>query len=381
MGQFKSKYTGLIRKENDWYYIENGAVNWGYTGLVRKGDDWYYVENGVFKPKYTGLVKKEENWFYVEMGQFKPQYTELVRKENDWYYVENGAVNWKYTGLIEKDNTWLYVQEGKFRPQYTGLVRDMKKKNFRLMLIAGHGQGDSGAVGNGYWESDLTRDLVKRIETVAMSKGISTIVYDMDKNAVKQIRAGNIPLFSGNNYCLEVHFNASSKSTSRGSMFYIHKNENGWSVENNILQRLYNLGSKKAWDGVVKANRQWEKGLLVQNNSIRQGVPHGLLETCFISNKDDVNWYLENSNKIAEQVIEALIDSFGLVEEEKWTGYKAGTWYYVENGAVRWDYTGVVSKGENWYYVERGTINWKFSGIKKSNNKEFTIKNGVATIK
>ena len=33
----------------------------------------------------------------------------------------------------------------------------------RILLIPGHGDGDSGAVGTGYKEADLTREMVKLI--------------------------------------------------------------------------------------------------------------------------------------------------------------------------------------------------------------------------
>lgn len=188
----------------------------------------------------------------------------------------------------------------------------MKINEFRLMLIAGHGQGDSGAVGNGHKECDMTRDLINRICKYALEKGIIVDLYNPSFNAVKQIKAGNVPKFKGNNYCLEVHFNSSTNKTARGTMFYIHAAEKGWSVEENILNRLYKLGTRKAWDGVVKTNRQFSKGLLVQNRCKEQGISHGLLETCFISSAEDVNWYFTNKDKIAKEIVDGIIEGFGL---------------------------------------------------------------------
>lgn len=34
----------------------------------------------------------------------------------------------------------------------------------KILLISGHGAGDCGAIGNGYKEADLTRELVKLID-------------------------------------------------------------------------------------------------------------------------------------------------------------------------------------------------------------------------
>ena len=377
--QVDTNYTGLVKKDGAWFYVEKGVLNWNYTGLVKKDGAWFYVEKGVLNWNYTGLVKKDGAWFYVEKGVLNWSYTGLVKKDGTWFYVEKGVLNWQYSGYVKKDNVWSYVKNGVLSGNYTGLVKDLQMQEFKLMLIAGHGQGDSGAVGNGYKEADLTRDLVNRIYAVAVQKGIKVSAYDMNKNAVKQIRAGNIPNFTGNHYCLEVHFNSSAKNTSRGTMFYIHKDENGWSVEENILQRMYNLGSRKAWDGVVKASRQFPSGLLVQNNSKSQGVPHGLLETCFISSNEDVNWYLNNRDNIAQQVVEGIIEGYGLKLDGASMGYPAGTWYYAENGVVNWNFTGLINKDGVKYYVERGVVNFRFNGKVTYENQVYIVKNGVVS--
>ncbi len=192
----------------------------------------------------------------------------------------------------------------------------MRINKFKLMIIAGHGQGDPGAIGNGHKEANINRDLADRVVRYALSKGINVTLYDPNKNAVTQCRQGNTPQFARHHYCLEIHCNASSKLESRGTMFYIHKDELGWSVEENILQRLYRLGSTKAWDGVVKANRQWKEGLIVQNRCKEQGVSHGLLETFFITNKEDVDWYFNNRDRISEEIVAGIIEGFGLTEQE-----------------------------------------------------------------
>ena len=109
--------------------------------------------------------------------------------------------------------------------------------------------------------------------------------------------------FSPYTYVLEIHFNASSKVDSagdgqmKGSMVYIDKSETGHRVEDAILANLYALGSRQAWDGVVVTQRQesYKNGLMVQSKVRAQGVSHAVLETCFITDQDDMDWYLVNS--------------------------------------------------------------------------------------
>ena len=95
-------------------------------------------------------------------------------------------------------------------------------------------------------------------------------------------------------------------------MVYIDQSETGHSVEDAILFNLYSLGSCQAWDGVVVAQRQWPSGLMVQSRVRAQGVSHAVLEACFISDWDDVSWYLANKTKIASAIVAGIQQGFGL---------------------------------------------------------------------
>ena len=75
-----------------------------------------------------------------------------------------------------------------------------------------------------------------------------------------------------------------------------------------------------------------------------------------MSNKEDVNLYLNNRDKIAEKVVKGIIDDFHLESSNGWTGYSAGTWYYIGSGVVNWNYTGIIMQEGVGYYVERGTV-------------------------
>lgn len=201
--------------------------------------------------------------------------------------------------------------------------------SFKMLLIAGHGKNtdgsyDPGAVGCGYKEAELTRELVKLIKASADKNSISCDVAP-DRNYFNYFKNGGTYDFTPYNYVLEIHFNASSKTDYNGngqltgSMVYIHKDETGHSVENAILNNLYEIGSRQAWDGVVVAQRQWPSGLLVQNKVREQGVSHAVLETCFISDRDDVEWYLVNKSKIANAIINGVMK-----------GFKLGKYHYIK---------------------------------------------------
>ncbi len=236
----------------------------------------------------------------------------------------------------------------------------MKKKDFKLLLIAGHGNGDSGAVGNGYSEADLTRELVELIKLAADDAGISCTVADTSKNFFSYLRDGGTYDFTPFTYVGEIHFNAShtvditGDGKITGSMFYISQSETGHSVEDAILQQMYRIGSSQAWDGVVITQRQFTKGLFIQEYVRAQGVSHGLFETCFISDKDDMDWYQKNKFSIAQAYINGLILGFNLYDEASsqkntsYTGKGIGTATALEAMNIR--------SGAGIHYPSFGTI-------------------------
>ena len=65
------------------------------------------------------------------------------------------------------------------------------------------------------------------------------------------------------------------------------------------------------------------------NNCRGRGVSYALLETCFISNPDDVNLYLSQNKAVARAVLTGIISGFGLSSAET----EGGTLYKVQVGA------------------------------------------------
>lgn len=220
--------------------------------------------------------------------------------------------NYDYLGSDSINTRWGHFYFGKKE----------EKKMFRMLVMAGHGRNqdgswDPGAVGCGYQEADLARELRDLIKAAADRAGVGCDIAP-DRNHYSYFKAGGQYDVSNYDYVLEVHFNASATPDQagdgqlKGSMVYIDQSETGHTVEDVILSNLYSLGSRQAWDGVVVSQRQWPSGLLVQSRIRTQGVSHAVLETCFISDRDDVDWYLVNKSKIAAAIVAGIQQGFGL---------------------------------------------------------------------
>ena len=143
----------------------------------------------------------------------------------------------------------------------------------KMLLIAGHGQGDPGAIGFGRSECNLTRNLAVAIQQENMERNndLEITLYDTTKDCYQQSKNGNVPAYGLYDYVLEIHFNAHSDPTAHGSEILIHDEEPAHTVEDLILKILETLGLTNR--GVKRRN-----DLLNMNQCRAKGVSYALLE-------------------------------------------------------------------------------------------------------
>ena len=170
----------------------------------------------------------------------------------------------------------------------------------KILLIAGHGQGDSGAIGNGYRECDLTREAASNISKY-LKCFAEVEIFDFNRDMYKYLKLGNKYSFDNFNYVFEVHFNAFN-GNAYGTEILVHQNENSVAVEEKILEKMsalgfFNRGVKKRSDLKVM-------------NTVKKiyGVSYALAEICFIDNKNDISKYIANANKAAKAIAEGIIE-------------------------------------------------------------------------
>ena len=180
----------------------------------------------------------------------------------------------------------------------------------RILLIAGHGNGDSGAYAFGRSEAELTRALVPKIKTSLARFDCICDVYDMAKSAYNElVTKGNKIDFTSYEYVLEVHFNAFSENSDgsvMGSEVYVTREEKIIAVEEAMLRNLASLGLKNR--GVKRKN------FSVIAEAKRQGASSALLEVCFIDYAYDMKIYLAKEDEIAKAIADAIAEGYRLKE-------------------------------------------------------------------
>ena len=184
-----------------------------------------------------------------------------------------------------------------------------------ILLIAGHGQGDPGAVGNGYKEAELVREIATTLKS-KLSAYANVDLFDTSKNMYKYLKAGNTFNFKKYDYVFEIHFNAAAQDfkgngKTTGTEILVHISETVRKVETAIVNNIAALGFK---------NRDVKTRSDLQNMNVckkRQGVSYALLETCFIDDLDDIKLYMSKKDAVITAIANGIISGFGLGKESK----------------------------------------------------------------
>jgi N-acetylmuramoyl-L-alanine amidase len=177
----------------------------------------------------------------------------------------------------------------------------------RIFLTAGHHLKDSGAIGNGYQENNLTIELRNLVSQRIKQLDQSIIIWNDDDNdtlaqVIKKIKT----IATSSDYLLELHFDSSESKTATGSTALIAKDARDKSK--NFATKLVSITSK-----VLDVKN---RGVIDETKSNRGklGVLHTvasscLLEICFLSNHLDIEEFQKFKHWLAEEIALVIIST------------------------------------------------------------------------
>ena len=181
-------------------------------------------------------------------------------------------------------------------------------KTLRILLIAGHGAGDPGAIGYGT-EATETRRVLNEVKALFGGYDVIVDVYPTNRNAYADIGAGCCQVnFANYDYVFEIHFNSAANSESTGVEIWVTPAEQGITVEQAIANKVAELCYRNR--GVKREDFR------VIRTAKNKGTSAALIETCFISNQGDMNRYNSNFAKVCNAMVEGISEGFGLSKKD-----------------------------------------------------------------
>ncbi len=183
-----------------------------------------------------------------------------------------------------------------------------------VLLIAGHGRNkdgsfDPGAVSSFGREADYTRELVALVRD-AVGEAIPAEVFDLEKNCYSYSKAGQGPDYSAYGLVVEIHFNAKKTADKAGDGrfsgigAYVHPGNGGRAVAERMMNAVAALGFGR-WE-ILEST-----GLYNLNRAQEAGSRYLLLETAFLDDRDDMEWYNAHRSQVAEAVAQEIIRAAG----------------------------------------------------------------------
>ena len=165
----------------------------------------------------------------------------------------------------------------------------------KIIISAGHGGNDPGAVANGYTERDLAIEFRELLVKELLLLGVKPLIDD-NKNALKQTLEWLTGKYSSKDILLDIHWNAAS-SKARGTEVIVP--DNASIFENNFAKNILNVFVSNGFvNRGVKPESQTARKRL---GWMRPPAENILIEMGFITNLLDINLYQNLKYKLAKE--------------------------------------------------------------------------------
>lgn len=192
---------------------------------------------------------------------------------------------------------------------------------YKIMLDAGHGGGDPGAVYQGRQEKDDTLMLTLAVGKILAENGIDVVYTRTEDIYQTPFQKATIANQSGADYFISFHRNSSPQANQYKGVEVLVYDKSGikYEMAENIVGALGELGFREI--GVKE-----RPGLVVLR---RTKMPALLVEMGFINSDEDNRLYDDKQEEIAQAIAEAIL---GTLTEETIEG---PVYYRVQTGAFR----------------------------------------------
>jgi N-acetylmuramoyl-L-alanine amidase len=193
----------------------------------------------------------------------------------------------------------------------------------RVIIDAGHGGQDSGAIRNGVMEKDLTLDVARRLDRIVRAKGLTTVLTRSSDETVSLAKRAQIANRENDSIFVSIHFDEGGRAAATGvQTFYAARQaapSGGISSWLPFLQKVSsapsNLDSQSLAEfiqqALVAGTQAFDRGTTTQQFYVVANVHHPavLVEGGFLSNADDITKLTtdEYRQKLAVAISEGIM--------------------------------------------------------------------------
>lgn len=152
----------------------------------------------------------------------------------------------------------------------------------KILLVAGHGVNDPGAVGGGINERDTMRALAREIKALIPDV---VDVYDVTRDMFKDTKSGGGMSSTVYKEVIELHMDASKNELVKGGHAIIYISYNPDDLDKRLVKTIdecFGIVPYLQPNGISKRNN-----LLNLNVAAKRGISYRLLELGFITNADN----------------------------------------------------------------------------------------------
>ena len=166
----------------------------------------------------------------------------------------------------------------------------------KILLVAGHGQGDPGAGGGGYNEANTMRDLVNKIKKLIPNDVdvYNTALNCYTNNGLQTTTYKNV---------IEFHMDGAANTDAKGGHVIISSQFSPDSLDKKLRDVIKkHIGLRSSYpDGFSKRN-----DLQNLNVAAKRGISYRLLELGFITNSSDRAKTIGKMDELAKLIAEAI---------------------------------------------------------------------------
>ena len=165
-----------------------------------------------------------------------------------------------------------------------------------IFIIAGHGDGDPGASGNGYKEYERVRALAKKIKAYG---GDNVTVGDTSRDWYKDNLISSLNI-SKDWQIVELHMDGASASSARGGHVIINSGYDPDKYDKALAEFISGILPGRASTIVKRSD------LANPKRAAAKGYPYRLLECGFITNAQDVKIFNGQMDDLAKGILSAF---------------------------------------------------------------------------